>query len=84
MHNSDPTPRGVDNRNILLSFKNGSKLGRKHPWKVLYKDFKPHITLYNGTDEVFAKKLFERLQQNFKSFDFKVERRQYFVHNQRN
>ncbi|CAC9457807.1 hypothetical protein BSPLISOX_2556 [uncultured Gammaproteobacteria bacterium] len=39
-----------------------------------YKDFKPHITLYNGTDEVFAKKLFERLQQNFKSFDFKVDR----------
>jgi hypothetical protein len=30
--------------------------------------------LYNGTDEVFAKKLFERLQQNFKSFDFKVDR----------
>jgi 2'-5' RNA ligase len=37
-------------------------------WKKKgYKDFKPHITLYNGTDEVFAKKLFERLQQNFKS-----------------
>lgn len=42
-------------------------------WKKTgYKDFKPHITLYDGTDEVFAKKLFERLQQSFKSFNFKV------------
>ncbi|CAC9624465.1 hypothetical protein [uncultured Gammaproteobacteria bacterium] len=43
-------------------------------WKKTgYKDFKPHITLYDGTDKVFAKKLFERLQQSFKSFDFKVD-----------
>jgi len=43
-------------------------------WKKTgYKDFKPHITLYDGADKIFAKKLFERLQQNFKSFDFKVD-----------
>jgi len=41
--------------------------------KTGYKDFKPHITLYDGEDKVFAKKLFEMLQKNFKSFDFKVE-----------
>lgn len=46
----------------------------KNIWKKTgYKDFKPHITLYDGADKVFARKLFEILQKSFKSFEFKVD-----------
>jgi 2'-5' RNA ligase len=47
-------------------------------WKKKgYKDFKPHITLYDGTDKKFAEKLFDKLQQDFKPFNFEVDKLSY-------
>ncbi len=42
-----------------------------------YEDFEPHVTLYDGTDEKFAKRLFDKLQQNFQPFEFKVDKLSY-------
>ncbi|SMN12254.1 hypothetical protein SPBRAN_470 [uncultured Candidatus Thioglobus sp.] len=42
-----------------------------------YKDFKPHITLYDGTDKNFALKLFDKLKQGFQPFDCKVDKLSY-------
>jgi 2'-5' RNA ligase len=59
-------------------FKCDDNEGLRKIWKKTgYKDFKPHITLYDGTDKKFARKLFNKLQQNFKSFDFKVDELSY-------
>ncbi len=47
-------------------------------WKKKeYEDFKPHVTLYDGTDKKFAKRLFDKLQQNFQPFEFKVDELSY-------
>lgn len=40
--------------------------------KTTYKDYNPHITLYDGKDNVFARELYEILKQNFKAFSFKI------------
>lgn len=40
--------------------------------KTTYKDYNPHITLYDGKDSVFAHKLYEILKQDFKAFSFKI------------
>lgn len=59
-------------------FKCDDNKGLRKIWKKTgYKDFKPHITLYDGDDKEFAKKLFNKLQQNFKPFDFKVDKLSY-------
>jgi len=40
--------------------------------KTTYKDYNPHITLYDGNDKLFASELFEVLNQGFKSFSFRI------------
>lgn len=40
--------------------------------KTTYKDYNPHITLYDGKDNIFAHELFEVLKRDFKAFSFKI------------
>jgi 2'-5' RNA ligase len=42
--------------------------------KTTYPNFNPHITVYDGNDTSYAQQIYEKLQQNFKSFEFIVEK----------
>lgn len=62
-----------DNQNTVF-FKCDESDKLKSIWKKLtYKDFSPHITLYDGEDKKFAINLFNTLKENFHPFDFQVK-----------
>lgn len=41
--------------------------------KTSYKDFNPHMTIYDGEDKDYAMKIYKVLRQNFVNFSFQIE-----------
>jgi len=45
----------------------------KKVWKkTSYKEYNPHITIYNGLDNFFAREIFKVLKQDFKPFKYQI------------
>lgn len=55
-------------------FKCKDNLNLKKVWrKTSYKEYNPHITIYDGIDNTFAHEVFNILKQNFKPFAYQIE-----------
>lgn len=62
----------ASNQNTVF-FKCEDNLNLKRIWKkTSYKEYNPHITIYNGDDEIFAHEIFSILKQNFKPFIYPI------------
>lgn len=60
------------NQNTVF-FKCDENENLKAIWKKLtYNEFRPHITIYDGDNEEFAHKLFNKLSSDFKPFTYRV------------
>ena len=62
------------NQNTVF-FKCAESLNLKKIWmKTSYKDYNPHITIYDGNDNIFASKIYSVLNEKFIPFSFPIEK----------
>ncbi len=62
-----------DSNQNTVFFKCEENLNLKKIWKkTSFKEYNPHITIYNGLDNFFAREIFKVLKQDFKPFKYKI------------
>lgn len=63
-----------DSNQNTVFFRCEVNLNLKKVWeKKSYKEYNPHITIYNGLDNFFAREIFKVLKQDFKPFKYQID-----------